>query len=666
MCGIVALVRSSDRPLPSGEVLHRMAAAIAHRGPDDCGAYVDVDVMLGAVRLAIIDPEGGHQPLPGCRPGLFSVYNGEIYNHQSLRAELEDSGHFIPNSCDATIVPHLFEEHGADLVKHIRGMFAFAIWDATDRCLLLARDRLGIKPLYYAQTPDCLVVASEIKAILASGLVPAVIDRDSLDDIFSLSYPCPPRTMFRGILELRPGHLVTVRPGAPLGVPHRYWRAPFPPRGEHRRGRPSELVEELRATLREAVRSHLAADVPVGVCLSGGIDSSTVAALAREVTGAPPSMVTLAFEDPAFDESEYAQMVARHLGGITELVRAQATAAELYPEVIWSHEMPLIVSGPIGGLLMGELGRQRRVLVALTGDGSDEIFGGYDVFPLSRVRRALSPSLLRPLRPAVLRALCRLNHQPPGVGDLLVDVLCHRPAPECAIYPPWYPMWHLFDVERDALLSPDGRRVRPLHVPPVGFDALVRADHAQLDPLDAELALELETRLPSWILVISDRTAMAHGVEARVPFLDHRVVELVASLPPRLKLRGFGEKAALRDAVADLLPAPIRARRKRPFMAPIGPWFFGTSAPAFVEDELASDSVRAAGLFAPAVVSRLREELARTPVPHVRRARLEIILLSILGTQLLHRQFVRDFRPAAHQRFPLRHADETPVPENGL
>jgi asparagine synthase (glutamine-hydrolysing) len=666
MCGIVALIRTSDRPLPSGEVLHRMAAAIAHRGPDDCGSYVDADVMLGVVRLAIVDPKSGHQPVSGCRPGLVTVYNGEIYNHRSLRAELLDRGHRVPGSCDATILPHLFEEHGADLVHHLCGMFAFAIWDAVDRRLLLARDRLGIKPLYYAQTPDCLLVASEIKAILASRLVPAAIDRDSLDDIFSLSYPCAPRTMFRGILELRPGHLVTVRPGVPLGVPRRYWRAPFPNRGEHRRERPADLVESLRVTLLEAVRSHLAADVPVGVCLSGGIDSSTVAALAREVTGVPPSMVSITFEDPAFDESEHAQIVARHLGGTTELVRAEATAAELYPEVIWSHEMPLIVSGPIGGLLMGELGRQRGVLVALTGDGADEIFGGYDVFPLSRVRRALSPSLLRPLRPAVIRGLCRLTNQPPGLGDVLVDVLCHRPVPECAIYPPWYPMWHLFDLERESLLSPDGRGVRPVHVPPTGFDALVRADHAQLHPLDAELALELETRLPSWILVISDRTAMAHGIETRVPFLDHRVVELVASLPPELKLRGLGEKAALRNAVGDLLPASIRARRKRPFMAPIGPWFFSAAAPTFVEDELAPDSVRAAGLFAPAVVSRLREELARAPAPHVRRARLEVMLLAILGTQLLHRQFVRDFQPANHQRFSLRHADGTPVPEDGL
>jgi asparagine synthase (glutamine-hydrolysing) len=633
-----------------------MAGAIAHRGPDDHGFHVDDDVALGAVRLSIVDLRGGRQPVVGCDPRIVCVYNGEIYNHGELRAGLVADGHRIGDACDTTLLPHLYEAHGADLVTRMRGMFAFALWDGIARRLVLGRDRLGIKPLYYARTRDYLIVASEAKAILASGLVEARIDRDALDDLFSLGYPCPPRTMFEGIVELRPAHVIEARAREGMGVPRRYWRAPFPPRGEHRRGRDADHARALRDALAGAVRSHVVADVPVSAALSGGLDSSSIAALAREASGAPPATFSIGFDDPAFDESNYARAMARHLGRASHEIRMGGDAAELLPEMIWNLELPLMVPGAIGGLLLSRAEREHGFLVTLTGDGADEVLGGYDVFRAGKVRRGLDRPLLRSMQGSIYRLAERFTKQPAGLADAM-ERAARDPADVMrehgGIYPPWYDVWQLLDVERSALLSPDGRSVRPSREAPAGFKALVRDDVAAMDPLDAELALEIETRLPSWILVISDRSAMANGVEARVPFLDHEVVELIASLPPESKMSGFTEKAVLRAAMADLLPKEIRARTKQPFMTPIRPWFFGEASPRFVNEALSARALEEAGLFTPAVVAHLRTELERAPANHITRVRLELVMMLVLGTQLLQRMFVDDFQPEAREK-PLR------------
>lgn len=648
MCGFAGILRTGQRPLPPPSTVRRMVTVLQHRGPDETGELLSKDVQMGVVRLSIIDLKEGHQPVGGCDDTIACVYNGEVYNYLGLRRELRERGHRLVNQCDSIVLPHLYEELGDSLVSRLRGMFALALWDRRRRRLLLARDRLGIKPLYVAETSDYLLFASEIKALLASGLLPAEIDRDSLDDLFSLSYPCPPRTMFRGIREIRPAHLAVARAGAGLEAPRRYWRPPFAPPGEHRRIRRRDAEAELREGLRRKVYEHLQADVRVATYLSGGLDSSAISALVKEVTGDPPTTFTVGFSAAEHDERSFAKTMIDHLGSENHAVVCDEGIAELYPDTLWHTELPLQFPLALPLQRLAARARAEGFPVVLTGEGADEILGGYDCFRADKMRRLTERRLLRALRPRLYRKLYGWMGLPDGTVELMLANQAR--GAEIArrfggVYPAWYDVWTMLDLERGLLLSPDGRSVRPPDEPPEGFTDLVREDVADLHPFDAALSLELETRLPSWILLIGDRASMAESIEARVPLLDHEIIEMVAPLPPSLKMRGFTEKALLRGALSDLLPDSICRRQKRPFYTPLKPWFFSERAPDYVEELLSERALREAGLFAPEVVKKLRQDLQRVPGHLLLKSQLEWLLTLVLGTQLLHHLFVADFDP---------------------
>lgn len=624
-----------------------MAAAIGHRGPDETTEFVSPDVMLAVARLAIVDRDYGSQPVRGCHPSIVGVFNGEIYNHDELRIGLIARGHAIAGECDTSTIPHLYEEHGEELVKRLTGMFALAIWDGRQRSLLLARDRLGIKPLYVAETRDYVIFASEIKAILASRLLPIELDRESLDDVFSLSYPCPPRTMFRGVVELRPAHTLRVDVGRPVGPPQRYWRAPFLPVGEHRIVRPADAEAELRDLLLQRVEVHARSDTPVATFLSGGLDSSAIAALYREVTGEAPQTFSIGFTSPEHDEREYAARVAASLGSPGHVVTCDPSTALHYPDVVWHCELPLQFPLALPLSLLSAAARKEGYKVVLTGEGADELIGGYDCFRADKMRRLLDRPGLRALRAPFYRQLYRWLGTPDGLVDHFLRTQ-KRPAAEIeaafgGIYPPWYDVWMALGPERDQLLRADGRIPRPISEAPSGFGALVPENASALHPLDAGLALEVESRLPSWILLMGDRASMANGVEARVPLLDHELVEWLARLHPKHKLSGFTEKSVLRGAMRGLLPESIRTRRKRPFYTPIKSWFFGRHRPEYVDELLSERSLRESGLFDPGTVIGLRSALEHAPDGHIVRLQLEWLLILVLGTQLMHRLFVVDF-----------------------
>jgi asparagine synthase (glutamine-hydrolysing) len=645
MCGIAGIVRIGARPLPGPEIARSMAAALGHRGPDQRGEFRDDDVHLVALRLAIQDLAHGDQPALTRNGRCVAVYNGELYNFRALARELETRGCELGSSGDTIVIPYLYEWLGDELVQRLRGMYAFAVWDRKERRLLLCRDRIGIKPLFLARTGDYLLFASEIKALFASGLIQPQIDRDSLDDLFSMSYPCPPRTMFVGVEELRPAHRMGVRAGRSPEAPQRYWRAPFVPRGEHARISRADAEAELHARLRAKVEDHLQADVPVATFLSGGLDSSVITALTAEVRGEPPETFSIGFTSAEHDERDHAETVAQALGARHHVVECGPETAESYPEVIYHTELPLQYPLALPLMRLSALVRERGFPVVLTGEGADEQLAGYDCYRTERLRRVLDRPGLRWLKPAVYRQLYHWLGSPEGIDEFFVDAQ-RRPSREIeaafgGVRPAWFDIWTALDLDRTPLLSPDGRRVRPIAEPPEGFAALVQPNVGDFHPVDAALSLELETRLPAWILLIGDRASMARSVEARVPFLDHELVEWLARLHPDHKLRGLTEKAVLRGAARGLLPEVIRTRPKKPFYTPITEWFFAKERPEYVDVLLGERSLREAGLFSPQIVARLRKELETAPHSYLLRMRLEWILVLVLGTQILHERFVR-------------------------
>lgn len=644
MCGIAGIIRISDRPLPDPQVVDRMISAIAHRGPDDQRDYRDEFVHLAAARLSIQDVAHGQQPVATPDGEYVGLQNGEIYNFRELATELKSRGHRLSNQGDTVVLPHLYQDDGAEMVHRLRGMYAFAVWDRRQRRLLLCRDRLGIKPLFYTVTDDYLIFGSEIKAILASELVERAIDRDSLDDLFSMSYPCPPRTMFKDIVELRPAHRLVVEANAVPPEPERYWRMPFVARGEHQKLSYADACQEYRERLTESVQTHMVSDVPVGAYVSGGVDSSIVAALMKQVTGEPPEAFTIGFAGSVVDETSHAKTVTSHLGTKHHLLNCDENLAEHLPSMIYHTELPLQYPVALPMLRLSKFVREHGIHVVLTGEGADEQLGGYACFRLDRLRRRLSSPLLRWLRPMVYRRLFSWLGEVEGVAELFIDsqkrstkILTEEFS---GIRPPWYDIWTALDLDRDALLAKGGRRVRPIWEAPSEFSGLVRPDIADLHPLDAGMALEIESRLPSWVVLENDRAAMANGVESRVPLLDHRLMEWTASLPPQYKLRGLNEKAILKKVARDLLPSEICDRKKQPFYSPIGDWFFSDQAPAFVYEYLSESRVSAVGLFNPSTVSRLRQQLRNTPANHILKDRIEWVLLLVLSTQLLHTIFV--------------------------
>ncbi len=523
-------------------------------------------------------------------------------------------------------------------------MFAIAAWNPSRQHLLLARDRFGIKPLYFAKTPDFLIFGSEIKAVLASGLVEPAIDTDSLDDLFSLSYPCPPRTMFRDVFEVLPAHFHEFRRGKET-TRARYWRPNFVPRGEHTRISPDDASRELRERLKQSVYEHLQSDVPVASYLSGGIDSSAIVAVLTEITGDPPTTFSIGFEEEALDERRFAKKVADHLGSENHLLVCNQATAELLPDMIRAMELPLQFPLALPYYALARKVRSAGFKVVLTGEGADEIFAGYDGYRADRKRRLFRRRPLSWFQPLIYKNLYRWKGMPDGFVELMIAN--HRQARSTTKsyfghYPIWFDLWSILEPDRRAIMN--DRAVRPLEEPPSNFMPLLPKDYSALHPVDAALALELTTRLPSWILQIGDRSSMANGVEARVPFLDHRIVDFVAPLHHSFKLRGPEEKAVLRDSVSDLLPREIAKRTKRPFYTPIRDWFFSKRSPDYFRHVMSDRALESSGLFSPSHVSSMQDSLWKLAPNSVSGLRTEWVLGLALGCQILHDQFVQRLR----------------------
>jgi asparagine synthase (glutamine-hydrolysing) len=579
VCGIAGIA-SRDGAVDR-ERLRAMSATLVHRGPDSDGELLDGPVVLAARRLSIIDLEGGDQPIANEDGTVHVVHNGEIYNHRELRAELEGAGHRFSTRCDTEVLVHLYEEHGEGFAKRLRGMFAVAIWDSRRRQLVLARDRFGIKPLYYRDEAGELAFASELRA-----LPRGEVDPDALEAFLAFNSVPAPYSIFRGTRKLPAGHLLVWQDGET-----RVERYARPAPGEVRDEDAAELAEELRARLRDSVRAHLIADVPVGVLLSGGVDSSLLAALAAQESGEAVHTFSIGFEERSFDELDDARSVASMYGTRHEELTLRPDAALLLPRLAETFDEPFADSSALPTYLVSELAA-RHVKVALSGEGGDELFGGYYTYAADLL--ALRVGRFTPgVRPLVERL-------PSSSRRASFDYKAKRFVRGASLPPlERHHAWkEIFSADLRAELT--GR----LGSDPVD---LLRARFAETE--GAELLTRLQdvdlgTYLVDDLLVKTDRASMAHSLEARVPYLDPVVAGLALALPTRLKVRGFRKKLLLRKAAAPLLPRRIVYGRKRGFSIPAAAWLRGELEP-FARDVLAPDTLRRQGFFRPEPVTRL-------------------------------------------------------------
>ena len=626
ICGVMGFERSSDVERVHLEAMNQQ---IAHRGPDDSGFYVEGKVGLAMRRLSIIDVQTGHQPVSNEDGSVWLVYNGEIYNHQELRPGLEARGHRYRTHSDTETIVHLYEEYGRDCVLKLRGMFAFVLWDSKRRLLFGARDRLGIKPFYYRLTPKTFLFGSEIKALLAYPEVQPQLNRATIPEYLAFGYLSGEETFFTGINKLMPGHTLELRETGELKV-EPYWDLNVP---EDEEAIPeSYYIENSRRLLEQATASHLMSDVPLGMFLSGGLDSSAVAALMTRIRRAPIETFSVGYEESPYSELPYAQQVAAHIGSVHREVRvSRQDFFDALPKLIWHEDEPIVWPSSVALYFVARLARE-RVTVVLTGEGSDETLAGYTRYPWT-LWNARFDKLYRGIIPGGLRAALRdtIGHSP-RLGAEWRRRLYHTfLARDGGSWSSFYfdNFYAAFSEDEQADLLLDDQR------PAAGKayrNSLAYWERSSGHLLKRLLYTDVKTYLVE-LLMKQDNMSMAASIESRVPFLDHVLVEFAARIPAKYMTRGLAGKTILKSAVKDLLPASIVYRRKMGFPTPWRGWLAGPQL-ATLESLLLEPRSVGRGLFRPEAVKRLFAEHRRRVVDHYDR------IWRLLNLELWHRVFI--------------------------
>ncbi len=623
MCGIAgyfqsgAVMASSE----SQQLAKRMCDVITHRGPDDAGYYVEGRVAIGMRRLSIIDIASGHQPISNEDGSVWIVFNGEIYNFAELRADLIARGHSFKTHSDTETIVHLYEEEGERCVERLRGMFGFAIWDRRENKLFLARDRAGKKPLHYTMVGDTLVFGSEIKSLLQFPGVERRANAEAISDYLSFGYVPDPQTAFRGIHKLPPGHTMTFREGRV--TTRQYWNFQF----DRTQQSPREerfYVERLRELIAEAVRIRLVSEVPLGAFLSGGVDSSTVVAMMARAMDQPVKTFSIGFSEASFDELKYARLTAERYRTDHHEFIVTPDVCRLVEEIVWHHDEPFADASSIPTYVVSKMARE-FVTVILSGDGGDELFAGYERYLIhqarnrfERIPRWFRRGVMLPLSRALPRAAYGkqlLRNISLSDGARFVDSLSYFGA----------------DAKR-GLLGEAIKRELNGHDSSAAFENLF-AELRSADQIERLLYLDSKTYLPGDILTKVDRMSMAHSIEARVPLLDHELIEFVETIPSNFKLRGQTTKHILKQAMADLIPKEIVHRPKMGFGVPLRKWL-NNELRELLYDTLTDRRARERGLLNPQAVLALLDEHARG------RRDNSLHLWGLLNLELWHRSFI--------------------------
>jgi asparagine synthase (glutamine-hydrolysing) len=626
MCGITGFIAQNNfsDEVESTLVLDRMCRRIVHRGPDDQGMLVSGAVALGMRRLSVIDLSGGQQPISGCTSAVTIVFNGEIYNYRELQGELQGRGHEFKTHSDTETILHAYEEFGAACVERLRGMFAFAIWDARRQELFIARDRAGKKPLYYSLTPQgTFIFGSELKSLREHPEFRGEISTEALDSYLTFGYVPDPLTIFRDVHKLPPGHHLRFSDGRVYV--QQYWDFPYdeslakPPQSEE------ECVENLRTLLDEAVRVRLVADVPLGAFLSGGVDSSAVVGLMARHTAQPVKTFSIGFHEDSYNELKYARLAAKHFGTDHHEFVVTPDICEIVDELVWHFDEPFADSSAIPTYMVSKLARE-FVTVVLSGDGGDELFGGYTRYATDRKRsgyarlpRALRQGLMQPLGSSLPHGAWGRNY----IYVMAFEAI-DRYIEEVSIFT---------RLNKRALYTDDFRRRLGATEAAARFRDYVDRS-GSTDSLHRLLYLDSKTYLPGDILTKVDRMSMAVSLEARVPLLDHKLIEFVCTrLPSSMKMKGLETKHIFKRAIGDLVPAEILNRPKQGFGVPIEQWI-NQQLRERVHETLTEPRTRQRGYIEPRYVKTLLDEHERGRRDHATE------LWALFMLELWHRTFV--------------------------
>jgi asparagine synthase (glutamine-hydrolysing) len=642
MCGIAGILDLTGRRTAADEVIRRMADAIVHRGPDEEGYYRRPGIVMASRRLSIVGLADGQQPMTNEDRSAFVVFNGELFDYVEQRADLEARGHRFVTHCDTENIPHLWQESREGMFERLRGQFAIALWDEREHRLFLGRDRFGIAPLYWTRQGDWLLFGSEIKALLASGMVPAKPDRRGIDHMFTFSALPGPITCFEGIQLLRAGHYLRISPGderghAPEIEERAYWQMDFPDLGEEERGNDQrKLVDDFEQVMLNAVSKRLRADVPVGAYLSGGVDSSMIAALACHLKGPAINTYTIRVDEPELDELSAANLVAKHIGTKPPLVQefTDHDAVETYPKLIEASESPVIDTSCAALLQLARRVHGNGQKVVLTGEGADEWLVGY---PWYKVAKALSYLDLLPglqLSDHLRRAYLALNKVPQYPREMRGSLEELLGGPNA-----WIDSYGVLGLSKLRFYGAAMREVMEQTNP--WRDLQMPLDRAKRwHPLNRGIWIAARVTLAGHLLQAKgDRVAMQSSVEVRYPFLDEDVFDFIAKLHPRWKLRGFRDKHLLRLLAERWLPPSVYQRRKVIFRAPLDS-FHMDPEPPYVRDLVSEESLRRTGYFDIAQVHHWRRAFREMSTGSVPRLSVEMGLAAVVATQLWHHMFI--------------------------
>jgi asparagine synthase (glutamine-hydrolysing) len=640
MCGIAGMLKLAGGEVDAG-LLQQMIGAIRHRGPDAQNVYANSGVGLANTRLSIVDIAGGGQPMSNADGSLWITFNGEIFNHVELREELLKKGDRFATRSDTEVILHLYRDLGEDCVHRLNGQWAFAIWDARRRKLFLSRDRVGIQPLFYTVVDQNFIFGSEVKAIFACPEVSRELDLRALDQFFTFWVSLPPRTIFHNISQIPPGHSLTVEDGRVRL--RQYWQPDYSAI-EAANDSTAHKAEELLELMQDATRIRLRADIPVGAYLSGGIDSSFITALARPIVDDKLRTFSVAFEDAELDESTYQREASAYLNTQHSEIRCSPRdIGQVFPDVVWHAEQPVLRAGPAPLYLLSELVHRSGFKVVLTGEGADELLGGYDIFKEAKIRRFWAQQPGSRLRPLLLKRLypymSGIQKQPEAYLANFFRVDAQDTASPFFSH---LPRWQL-TAKLKGYFSSD---VQSELADYDGYSDLQQAlpsEYPRWPGFCQAQYLETAYLMPGYILSAQgDRMAMAHSVEARYPFLDHRVIEFCQKLPPALKMRVLAEKYLLKKASKGMLPSAVIERPKQPYRAPDGASFLSQTSPKYVEELLSEERIQRDGIFSPVAVLSL---VAKFKKGRVMGAKDNMALVGILSTQLLVQQFISSTRP---------------------